>query len=121
MRKYKVLSNWFNLNHSTSRNNYNFNKYSLPAVLFNNLYDGSLTLQMLTGHKMYFQMNWKGVEHLTEKYFQEMQDYFLMEGKKFLMLLRVVYSHSKPQIYILMISKEPSASASTIENVSGIT
>ena len=41
-----------------------------------------------------------------KKVFLRNARYFLMEGKKFLMLLGVAYSYSKPHIYALVISKE---------------
>ena len=41
-----------------------------------------------------------------KKYFSETKDYFLMERKRFLMLLEMVYFYSKQNIYTLVISKE---------------
>ena len=59
-----------NLNYTTSRNNYTFNKYLLQAVSLKNLYNGSLTLQnaMLIGQRVYLGAN----------FFAGLQDYFSM-------------------------------------------
>ena len=75
-----------NLNNSTSRNNYNLNKYLLPAVLLKDLYDGSLILE--DTH----------LEYLTKNFFFRKAG-LLFDGKeKFLTLLGVVHFHSKPQM-----------------------
>ena len=81
-----------NLGYLTSGHNYNFNKYSLLAVLLKNLHDGSLTPQNADVEQTMFTRELKNVKRgkiLDRKiFFLETLDYFLMELKKVLDVFR---------------------------------
>ena len=83
-----------NLNYSTRRNNYNFNKYFLPIVLFKKLYNGSLTSQAAAVKQSLFatepQKCKKGRIPDRKKNFLRKAGLRFIEGDMSLMLLRVV-------------------------------